>query len=87
LGLLDRVHEHFAGDAPPSLKEVNNAFWCACHGGQRTTAEWLLRHGGADINWLGHDSLTPLDAARRNGNAELADWLSSQGACSAKAPT
>src|SRR5207237_4564152 len=34
LGLMPRVAEHFATEAPPASGEVTNAFWCACHGGQ-----------------------------------------------------
>lgn len=79
LGLLDRVEEHFAKDVPPAPYELTNAFWCACHGKQRQCAECLLSRG-ADINWVGYDGLTPLDAARRNGSPELVDWLRTQGA-------
>jgi hypothetical protein len=79
LGLLDRVAHEFAGDAPPKPEDVTNAFWCACHGGQREAAECLLAHG-ADRNWIGYDKLTPLDAARRSEAHELADWLVTQGA-------
>jgi ankyrin repeat protein len=46
--------------------------WCACHGGQRETAEYLLDQG-ADINWIGHDKLTPVDAAGRSDAHHLAD--------------
>src|SRR2546425_4360615 len=35
LGLMPRVEEHFATDAPPASGEGTNAFWCACPGGQR----------------------------------------------------
>lgn len=89
LGLLDRVRERFSG--PPLDKdtsrdpraaerpdEVTHAFWCACHGGQRATAEFLLARG-ADINWVGYDNLTPVEAARRSNAAELASWLEAQG--------
>jgi uncharacterized protein len=79
LGLLDRVERYFAGAEPPAQDEVTNAFWCACHGGQRQTAEFLLAHG-AEINWIGHDRHTPLDTARRGGADELAAWLSGRGA-------
>jgi hypothetical protein len=75
LGLLDRVEHFFAGGAPPEPEEVTKAFWCACHGGQRTTAEYLLAHG-ADRNWVGYDQLNPLEAARRSGARELVEWLS-----------
>jgi ankyrin repeat protein len=79
LGMIDRVRE-LAPDASP--EEVTSAFWCACHGGQRETAEYLLDQG-ADINWVGHDELTPLDAARRSEADELVPWLESRGARSA----
>jgi ankyrin repeat protein len=49
LGLLSRVQELLAADLAPGRQEINEAFWQACHGGQRRTAEYLLRHG-ADIN-------------------------------------
>ena len=83
LGLLDRVESHFAAGARPAKDEVTNALWCACHGGQRATAEYLLDRG-ADLNWIGHDGLTPLEAARRSGADELSAWLESRGARPAK---
>src|SRR6266850_7665093 len=42
LGLMARVEEHFAANVAPTPDEVTNAFWCACHGGQRPSAEYLL---------------------------------------------
>ena len=82
LGELRRVQE--LADAPTGLaqQEITNAFWCACHGGQRDTAEYLLGRG-ADINWIGHDDLTPLDAAARSEAPTLVKWLRNQGAVSA----
>lgn len=74
LGLLDRVERYFNAVPTPTLKEITNAFWCACHGGQRKTAEYLLDRG-ADVNWVGYDRLTPLGAAKRSGANELVDWL------------
>lgn len=58
LGLLNHVKEYFKGSAIPNPNEITEAFWCACHGGQKTTAEYLLEHD-ADINWIGYDKLTP----------------------------
>jgi ankyrin repeat protein len=81
LGVMPRVEEYFAGD-PPTGNEVTNAFWCACHGGQRVAAEYLLERG-ADVNWVGHDALSPLDAAERSGAADVARWLRTKGATSA----
>jgi ankyrin repeat protein len=86
LGLMDRVDEYFRAVLPPTPDEINNAFWCACHGGQREAAEYLLDQG-ADLNWVGHDKLSPLDAAHRNGAAALVQWLRGRGAKSAKQST
>jgi ankyrin repeat protein len=79
LGVADRVHVHFASEAPPSTRDVTNAFWHACRGGQREMAVYLLNHG-ADLNWIGYDHRTPLQVARESGVAELVDWLLAQGA-------
>src|SRR5581483_6781952 len=49
LGLLDRLEELLAATPPPAAEDVTHAFWQACHGGQRRTAERLLA-AGADIN-------------------------------------
>jgi ankyrin repeat protein len=82
LGLLRVVQKLFA-EGHPSSEEVTEAFWCACHGGQRETAEYLLEQG-ADLDWVGYDGLTPFDAALRNGEAGLVEWLRSLGAKSAQ---
>ncbi|WHZ03971.1 ankyrin repeat domain-containing protein [Neobacillus sp. YX16] len=79
LGLLNHVKEYFKGSAIPNPNEITEAFWCACHGGQKTTAEYLLEHD-ADINWIGYDKLTPLDTAHRSNAYELVEWLRSRGA-------
>ncbi len=84
LGLADRVDVHFAAEAPPSKRDVTNAFWHACRGGQREMAEYLLQRG-ADLNWIGYDQRTPLQVARESGVAELVDWLLAQGATTAEA--
>jgi ankyrin repeat protein len=74
LGLMDRVEASFSPGTPPAPEDVTNAFWCACHGGQRAGAEYLLQKG-ANPNWTGHDKLTPLEAARRSGATEVVEWL------------
>lgn len=79
LGLVDRVATALAAAPPPAPADVTNAFWCACHGGQRATAEQLLEHG-ADRDWIGHDHLTPLGAAQRAGADALVAWLRERGA-------
>lgn len=84
LGLMDRVEGSFAGARPPAPDEVNGAFWGACHGGQRGSAEFLLDRG-ADLNWIPEwEAMTPLDAARRSSADELVEWLGLRGARSAK---
>ncbi len=72
LGLVERVREELA--RTPAREELDNALWCAAHGGQRQTAELLLDRG-ADPAWIGHDRLTPAAAAERSGAHELAAWL------------
>ena len=85
LGLMDRVQDLLWTSASPPLHEITTAFWCACHGGQRAAAEHLLGRG-ADMNWVGFDNLTPLDAALRSDAEELASWLRTRGAKSAQEP-
>lgn len=94
LGQMDLIEAYFAGaplserypwgarcSSPPD--KITVAFWCACHGGQRSSAEYLLDRG-AELNWISvWDGLTPLDAAQRSSAANLVEWLRSQGAKSA----
>jgi ankyrin repeat protein len=82
LGLMDRVEAAFAAEPPPTAGDVTTAFWCACHGGQQKSAEHLLGRG-AEINWVGYDGLTPLDAARRSRAHALVAWLEPRGGRSA----
>ncbi len=79
LGLLDRVENAFSGPSPPAPEEVTQAFWSACHGGQRRTAQYLLERG-ADLNWVGWDAKTPHDAAVGNRSYDLVAWLRTLGA-------
>ncbi|MET9240932.1 ankyrin repeat domain-containing protein [Nonomuraea sp. NPDC003709] len=82
LGLMDHIAAAFAADPSPGADEVTHGLWAACHGGQQQAAAFFLARG-ADINWVGYDQLTPLDAARRSGADELAAWLIEHGARSA----
>jgi ankyrin repeat protein len=81
LGMIARAEELIAGSAP-SQQELTDAFWQACHGGQRRMAEYLLALG-ADLNgtpsW-GDD--TPLDVADSigTGREALLTWLRERGA-------
>jgi ankyrin repeat protein len=80
---MDRIEADFARTPSPPAEEVTNAFRCACHGGQREAAEYLLERG-ADLNWVGYDDLSPLDAARRSEATDLASWLEQHGAKTAQ---
>jgi ankyrin repeat protein len=86
LGLIERVEAIFAVEPPPTADEITRALWSACTGGQQPAAQFLLARG-ADLNWsrrLGDEDLTPLDAADRAGDQDLAEWLRTQGAKSAR---
>jgi hypothetical protein len=89
---MDRIEAYFTGSTSPAADEVTRAFWGACHGGQRSAAEYLLARG-ALLNWIGHGGMTPLDVALRpdaedlvgrRAAAELVEWLRARGARSAK---
>ena len=72
LGLTDRVHDELA--QTPAQEDLDNALWCAAHGGQLRTAALLLDRG-ADPDWVGHDNLTAAEAAERSNAPRLAAWL------------
>jgi ankyrin repeat protein len=76
LGLLDRVRDELAR-TPSAQEDLDNALWCAAHGGRRDTAELLLERG-ADPAWVGHDNLTSAQAAERSDAHDLAAWLREQ---------
>jgi uncharacterized protein len=79
LGLTDRVRQQLDRVPAQPQDELDNALWCAAHGGQRETAELLLQRG-ANPAWVGHDGLTAAGAAERSEAHELAAWLQEQGA-------
>src|SRR5690348_5740555 len=89
LGMRARAEELLAA-SPPGKQQLTDAFWQACHGGQRRMAEYLLGLG-ADLNGTpSWGEATPLDAADGldTGREALVEWLRSQGAKkSAKAAT
>ena len=83
LGLMDRIESMLAIDTDPAGDAIDDAFWCACHGGRRDAAEYLLDRG-AEVNWLAPwEPMTPLDAAERGGYDELVAWLKAPGTTSA----
>jgi uncharacterized protein len=88
LGLLARVEELVA--AGPGPDEINEAFWQACHGGQRRAAEYLLQRG-ADITAIpGYaGNQTALEAAGSIDTRRdiLTTWLREQGIPAADSAT
>jgi ankyrin repeat protein len=82
LGLMSRVEELIMADPRPRPDDINDAFWQACHGGQRRTADYLL-HRGADINTTVENAHgTALDVATGPDTRRdlLGTWLREQGA-------
>jgi uncharacterized protein len=76
LGMLARLDELLA--ASPSTESVDNAFWQACHAGQRRAAERLLAAGadpGASPGYA--NGRTPLEVALRPDTRRelLGEWL------------
>src|SRR5262249_46596102 len=81
LGLRERMEELMAA-GPPSADPLDEAFWQACHGGQRRVAELLLARGARIDAHPGYTDRTPLSAAasldtRRDA---LVTWLRERGA-------
>ena len=88
LGLFSRVDELLAA-SPPTTQTLTDAFWQACHGGQRRMAEYLLSLG-ADLNGTpSWGEATPLDVADSQGTGReaLITWLHESGAKKSAKPT
>ncbi len=79
LGQLDRVRALCAAVLTPTREQISNALWNACRGGQQAVADYLLGCD-AELNRIGHDHKTPLDAAIESGDAALISWLRARGA-------
>jgi ankyrin repeat protein len=80
LGMVARLEELMADSPDP--QEISKAFWHACSGAQRRTAEYLLARG-ADLNWVpDYADGTPLDAASSSGTRRenVITWLRALGA-------
>jgi hypothetical protein len=87
LGMITRAEE-LAG-TQPTRQELTDAFWQACHGGQRRMAEHLLARG-ADLNGTpSWGDTTPLGAAESvdTGRQALLTWLRELGAKNSSNPT
>lgn len=85
LGLMDRVVAAFQAIYQPTTEEVTRALWSACHGGQLGTAGYLIERG-AEVDWVGWDGLTPLDAAEQAQAPPVVDLLRRHGAHRAREP-
>ena len=76
LGLLPRLEE--LAVAGPAADELNEAFWQACHGGQRRAAELLLNRGADPGKTPGYASgQTPVQVAGApdTRRENLVGWL------------
>jgi ankyrin repeat protein len=85
LGMTTRLEELLSAQPAVEPSALSQAFWHACAGGQRRTAEFLLLRG-ADLNWVpDYAAGTALDAASSLGTQRqaLISWLREQGAHSA----
>ena len=80
LGDMARVEELLAASPPPSPDDVTEAFWQACHGGQRRTAERLLACGADPSATPGYSDQAPAEAAADLGpqRENLITWLDGQ---------
>jgi uncharacterized protein len=82
MGLDDRIEAELSVSPSTDPEDITEAFWGACHGGRQSTASRLLMRG-AELNWVGYDDLTAVDAAERSGANRLAAWLRKRGGRSA----
>jgi ankyrin repeat protein len=82
LGDRAKTDEFLAADPPPARDDIDEAFWQACHGGQRRMAEYLLAQGATITIIPGYSEQTALQAAAGAGTRRqiLVDWLKQHGA-------
>lgn len=86
LGMLAKLDELLAASSP-SGDDLNEAFWQACHGGQRRAAERLLAAGADIAASPGYaNGRTALDAATGPDTRRdlLATWLKERGVAGSK---
>ena len=77
LGIMARVEGLLAATPAPTRDDLTEAFWQACHGGQRRAAERLLASGADPGATPGYSDQTSLQAAREHGpqRDNLISWL------------
>jgi uncharacterized protein len=84
--MMSRIEELFSRCPQPSPTELNDAFWQACHGGQRRAAEYLHARG-ANLNWIPEYAKTTaleIAAAPDTGREALVTWLREKSASESK---
>ncbi len=83
LGMMPRLDELLGAAPPPSAAELDEAFWQACHGGQRRAAERLLASGadlGACPDYANHQTALAAAVAPDTRRDLLGSWLRARGA-------
>jgi hypothetical protein len=82
LGLTAEVERFFAAEPAPSLDDLDEAFWQACHGGQRRMAEYLLAKGAHINAHPGYSDEAPVVIAATGDTRRqlLVDWLKERSA-------
>jgi uncharacterized protein len=89
LGMQERVLELLAADPPPTHRQLDDAFWQACHGGQLRMAELLLARGANIDATPDYSDQTALEVAGSTDTRreQLVNWLRERGATSGPRPT
>ena len=86
LGMLTRLDELLTAGPAPTMDDLDEAFWQACHGGQLRAAERLLA-AGADINatpdYAHGQTAVDMSVHPDTRRQQLATWLRERGASSA----
>lgn len=82
LGDQARVDEFLEADPTPSQEDLDEAFWQACHGGQRRMAEYLLGRGANIDATPDYADAPPVQAAGQPDTMRqaLVTWLKERGA-------
>jgi uncharacterized protein len=80
LGIMPRMEELLAATPAPAPDDITEAFWQACHGGQRRTAERLFARGADPAKTPGYSDQTAIEVAQERGTQRdnLITWLQDQ---------
>ncbi len=82
LGDQARVDEFLSAEPAPSQEDMDEAFWQACHGGQRRMAEYLLDRGANIDATPDYSDSLPVQVAGQPDTmrSALVSWLKERGA-------